>query len=85
MTPILLSIIASIAIFWSGFAVGKAWSRWTYKLSVYVDLVKTKLQPKQPEVPKPTATIIDPQDVRQRAQWERDQMMNAINEPEIRE
>ncbi len=84
MTPILLSLIAYSCAFALGLWIGwklrtiRDWVRLTSEYAI------TKLE-KKPEPVKPTATVIDASDPVQRAKWERDQMTNAINSPEINE
>lgn len=85
MLILFLSLIAYSAAFALGLWIGwklrdiKDWVRLT------TEYATRKFEPKQPQAPKPTATVIDPGDIVQRAKWERDQMTNAINSPEINE
>ncbi len=85
MTLILLSIIATTLVFMLGLWFGWHLRELGRQGDKIVHYITTKLQPKQPEPPKPTATVIDPSDPVQRAKYERDQMMGKINGPEIKE
>ncbi len=85
MTPILLSLIAYSLAFALGLWIGWKLQSIHSLLRATSEYIVTKLQPKPPEPVKPAATVIDASDPVQRAKWERDQMTNAINSPEINE
>lgn len=82
MLLIVLSFIAASLLLTIGFVLGYLFRDihdWIHKTTLYM---VNKLQPK-PEPPKPQGTgavIVDPDDLIQRAKFERDEMTRRINE-----
>lgn len=77
----LLSIIAAALVFSIGFWLG-------HQLREAKEVIKDmerRLSPPPPEPVRPAATIIDPDDLQQRAKFERDEMTRRLNAPEINE
>lgn len=80
----MLIFIAAVLVFWSGFAMGFAWRNIRVRLNELARQIAAVDQPEEPVVTESRGTVIDPEDPVQRAKWERDQMMQALN-PEIDE